>query len=149
MKIYVASSWRNMRQPAVVVALRAAGHEVYDFRHPAPGNDGFGWGQIDPNWRDWTSEQFRAALDHSIARRGFEFDMNALQAADATVLVMPCGRSAHLELGYAVGADQSTFALLAEGEPELMLSMVDHLCLDMPELLARLADHVELEDDVA
>ena len=34
MKIYVASSWRNERQPDVVQALRNAGHDVYDFRHP-------------------------------------------------------------------------------------------------------------------
>jgi len=31
-KIYVASSWRNAQQPAVVNALVAAGNEVYDFR---------------------------------------------------------------------------------------------------------------------
>lgn len=36
MNIYVASSWRCARQPAVVAALRAAGHEVYDFKNPAP-----------------------------------------------------------------------------------------------------------------
>ena len=35
-KIYVASSWRNREQPSVVKALREAGHEVYDFRNPAP-----------------------------------------------------------------------------------------------------------------
>ena len=38
MKIYVASSWRNAQQPAVVARLREAGHEVYDFRNPAPAN---------------------------------------------------------------------------------------------------------------
>jgi hypothetical protein len=43
MRIYVASSWRNeAKQQATVLALREAGHEVYDFRHPAPGNEGFG-----------------------------------------------------------------------------------------------------------
>jgi hypothetical protein len=41
MKLYVASSWRNARQPEVVARLREAGHEVYDFRNPAPGNTGF------------------------------------------------------------------------------------------------------------
>ena len=33
-KIYVASSWRNKYYANVVDRLRAAGHEVYDFRHP-------------------------------------------------------------------------------------------------------------------
>jgi hypothetical protein len=34
-KIYLASSWRNERQPELVRILREAGHEVYDFRNPA------------------------------------------------------------------------------------------------------------------
>ena len=34
-KIYLASSWRNERQPQAVQILRDAGHEVYDFRNPA------------------------------------------------------------------------------------------------------------------
>lgn len=33
-KIYVASSWRNKYFPEVVDALRAAGHQVYDFCKP-------------------------------------------------------------------------------------------------------------------
>lgn len=41
MKIYVASSWRNERQPEVVEHLRSFGYEVYDFRNPAPGDTGF------------------------------------------------------------------------------------------------------------
>lgn len=43
MNIYVASSWRNLLQPGIVVALRRCGHDVYDFRNPAPGNKGFAW----------------------------------------------------------------------------------------------------------
>lgn len=42
-RIYVASSWRNPIQPEVVRHLREAGHEVYDFRNPAPGQEGFSW----------------------------------------------------------------------------------------------------------
>jgi hypothetical protein len=47
MRIYVASSWRNTLQPSVVALLRQEGHSVYDFRHPAQGNDGFSWSRID------------------------------------------------------------------------------------------------------
>jgi len=46
MRVYVASSWRNEKQPAVVKALREAGHEVYDFRSPTPGNTGFSWRKV-------------------------------------------------------------------------------------------------------
>ena len=34
--IYVASSWRNTDYDGVIVLLKDAGYDVYDFRHPAP-----------------------------------------------------------------------------------------------------------------
>jgi len=95
MNIYVASSWRNDLQPSVVQRLRLEGHEVYDFKNPRPGDNGFRWSDIDPNWTSWTPEQFCAGLQHPIAEAGFRSDMDALRACDACVLVLPCGRSAH------------------------------------------------------
>lgn len=138
LSIYVASSWRNPQQPAVVAELVAAGYQVYDFRNPEPGNDGFRWTEIDPEWKSWSPEAFRLALDHPVAVDGFSLDMKALAACDVCVLVMPCGRSAHLELGYAVGAGKKTIVLLADGEPELMYRMVDFLCTSMDEVLQAL-----------
>jgi hypothetical protein len=35
--------WRNPLQAGVVAVLRAAGHEVYDFKNPHAGNHGFHW----------------------------------------------------------------------------------------------------------
>jgi hypothetical protein len=135
-KIYVASSWRNEEQPAVVAALRAEGYEVYDFHNPAPGEHGFAWSEIDPNWRDWTPLQFFEALSHPIAVRGFHLDMNALWDADATVLVMPCGNDAHLELGYAVGAGQKTVIYWPTPfTPELMASMAHAVCATLPAVV--------------
>src|ERR1700733_2892352 len=102
MKVYVASSWRNeSRQQATVAALRAAGHEVYDFRNPAPGDTGFGWSQCSTPEQRLDPRRFRdEVLAHPIARAAFKKDMDALRAADWTVLVLPCGRSAHLEIGW-------------------------------------------------
>lgn len=143
MKIYVASSWRNTHQPAVVQELRAAGHQVYDFRDPRDdGTGGFSWSSIDPDWKSWTPEAFRLALDHQSAERGFDLDMDALEWCDACVLVLPCGRSAHLELGHATGSGKMTIVLLADGEPELMYKMVDSLCLSVREVLDALELHV-------
>lgn len=114
MKIYLASSWRNERQPAVLAALRSAGHEVYDFRNPAPGDSGFGWREIDEHWIDWTPDEFIRALEHPIADHGFSLDMNALRWCEACVLLLPCGRSAHLELGWACGAGKKTVVIIEE-----------------------------------
>src|SRR4051794_23716790 len=107
LRIYVASSWRNTRQPEIVRLLREAGHDAYDFRQPSATQHGFAWSEVDGNWLAWTPKQFRQALSHPAARRGYELDMDALSKADVTVLVLPCGRSAHLELGFAVGAGQT------------------------------------------
>lgn len=136
MRIYVASSWRNERQPAVVAACKSAGHDVYDFRHPAPGQHGFSWSEIDPAWRAWSPEAFRDALVHPIAQRGFGLDMAALRACDACVLVLPCGRSAHLELGWAAGAGKRTLILCEQKEEaELMYLACDVICTSLEEVL--------------
>lgn len=136
MKVYVASSWRNEYQPDVVAALTGAGHDVYDFRHPAPGNEGFHWTSVQPAPSPWTGEMLREALIHPIAVEGFNADMDALRGCDACVLVLPCGRSAHMELGWAVGAKKFTVALmLGPDEPELMYRMLDQVCTTIEEVV--------------
>lgn len=121
MRIYVASSWKNTLQPAIVFVLRTAGHEVYDFKNPEPGNSGFSWGLIDGGWLNWTPQQYREALEHPIAKAGYECDMNALRKCDACVLVLPSGRSASWEFGWALGkGKQGAVVMLDKCEPELM-----------------------------
>lgn len=127
MKIYVASSWRNLIQPAIVLALRRCGHEVYDFRNP-PNNSGFGWEQVNPGWRRDAgangfvdAEPYRAMLAHPIAGAGFAADIGALRDCDAVVYVLPCGRSASWEFGYAMGQGKRGYVVwFGPHEPELM-----------------------------
>lgn len=52
----------------------------------------------------WSTDQYRAALEHPIAQAGFKSDFDAMQWADVCVLVLPCGRSAHSEAGWMKGA---------------------------------------------
>ncbi len=139
-KIYVASSWRNPLQSETVQALTTDAHKVYDFKNPRPGDNGFAWSEIDPNWQEWTAKQYVEALDHPLAKQGFASDFNAMKWADTFVLVLPCGRSAHLELGWAVGAGKQTLILTRDGEePELMAKMCDHICTSLDELRQVLA----------
>jgi hypothetical protein len=144
MKLYVASSWRNATQPTIVGALVRAGHEVYDFKNPNHGKGGFHWSDIDPQWRSWSPDDFRSYLEHPIAKAGFDSDFTAMKWADAGVLVMSCGRSAHLEAGYFVGAGKPLVVLLSDGEPELMYAMATHLCSTLDEVL-RFLHKTELE----
>jgi hypothetical protein len=141
MKVFVSSSWRNEQQPSIVRELTTAGHEVYDFRSPAPnGAAGFSWTDVDPDGLRSTPSGFREVLRDARVLEGFRRDMAALRGCDALVMVQPCGRSAALELGWAAGAGKATVVLLADGEPELMLKMADHFCLDVFEVLATLEE---------
>lgn len=122
-RIYVASSWRNELQPTIVRALRSAGHEVYDFRAPAPGVSGFSWSEIDPNWQSWTPAEYREALKHPIAKRGYGYDIAALRACTSCVLVLPSGRSASWEFGFAMARSDTycnSVVAFHKCEPELM-----------------------------
>ena len=126
--IYVASSWRNSYQPAVVNMLRQNGFSVYDFHNPGSGNHGFHWSDIDPSWEKWPVGDFIRGLEHPLARKGYNTDKAALDNCKVVVLVLPCGRSAHLEFGYAVGQSKPGFILLDGSEPELMYKMATELC---------------------
>jgi hypothetical protein len=141
LKLYVASSWRNPQQAAIVADLRLLGHLVYDFRHPHPGNDGFSWRSIDHDWQRWTPAEWRAALSHPIAKAGFAFDKFALEEAEACVLVLPCGRSAHLEAGYMAGQGKQVLTLALDPcEPELMALLGGppvNICCTLDELFER------------
>jgi len=126
MKIYVASSWRNPFQPEVVKKCRREGHEVYDFRNPKEGNHGFAWSDIDPNWENWTTPEYTQALLHPIAVEGFALDMKALEWANCCILVLPSGRSAHVEAGWVKGQGHDVYVYSPiDQEPELMYKMFD------------------------
>lgn len=143
MRIYVASSWRNTRQPIVVARLREAGHEVYDFRNPSPGQKGFSWSAVDENWQNWDTAGLVAGLAHPIARKGFKADMKALRACDACVLVAPAGPSTHLEMGFAVGAGKMSIVLLDDDkpqEPDLMYAMCGLITHSIPRVVQALAE---------
>jgi len=141
-RIYVASSWRNDFQPQVVEALRDAGHAVYDFKNPPHGLGGFAWSELDPNWESWTPDEFILQIEtNPIAAGGYLSDLRSMMWADTCVLVMPCGRSAHLELGWMAGAGKRTVILLSEGEePELMYLLADDIVTSVDELVETLMD---------
>ena len=135
-KIYVASSWRNKYYPEVVEALRAKGHEVYDFRNPPHGGNGFRWTDIDEKALEWSFDEYSEGLHHPKAERQFKADLEALEWADTCVLVLPSGRSAHTEAGWMAGAGRRVFVYIPEmQEPELMYKLFDGVADSMEDLL--------------
>ena len=136
-RIYVASSWRNDYQPTVVLMLKNAGHEVYDFRHPFHGDAGFSWCDIAKEWKGWTAREYRNALLQSpIVAQGFMSDLRAMQWTEVCLLVLPCGRSAHLEAGWFCGQGKRCIILTQDGEePELMALLATDICISMDEVI--------------
>jgi len=146
--IYVASSWRNASQPAVIKVLRGCGainlkvgapeFGVYDFKD----SEGFRWTDVDPTWDFENREpvdllRYAYMSIHPLAQKGYWRDMDALKKATAALLVLPCGRSAHLEFGYAVGQGKQTAIYYPEKEePDLMWKMADEFIHNASELVA-------------
>ena len=81
------------------------------------------------------------ALNHPKAIHAFHADTDALEWADTIIMILPCGDSSHLELGYGVGAGKKTGIYMPEGvkRPELMYKLVDHISVNMGHLLPWLA----------
>lgn len=135
--IYVASSWRNPFFPEVVQRLREPGFHVFDFRQAPDGTPGFCWQNIDPAYQEWTRSQYLEALRHPAAQAGFKADYQAMLAADFGVLVLPCGRSAHLEAGFFCQPGKQLIILLDEGPPvaELMYNMAALVTTSLDEVI--------------
>lgn len=135
-KIYVASSWRNAFYPDVVNRLREAGHEVYDFRNPPHGKGGFHWSDVDPDFQNWTVEQYCEGLKDPWSETQFASDLEAMEWADTCVLVLPCGRSAHTEAGWFAGRGCKTIAYIPEmQEAELMYKLFSAVTGSLDELV--------------
>jgi hypothetical protein len=137
-KIYVASSWRNQYQPEVVKLCTSLGHEVYDFRNPPGGDKGFGWEQINENWKQWTTSEYVQALNTPLAEEGFNSDFDGMKWADTCILVLPSGRSAHIEAGWMSGQGKDVIVYSPEVmEPELMYKVL-HGIIDSKSNLEKL-----------
>ena len=108
--VYVIGSLRNPCIPQVSKALRDAKHEVFDDWHAAGP-------EADDCWKRYEQERGRTyieALSGYAARHVFDFDKLHLDRCDTAVLVLPAGKSGHLELGYMLGKGKRGFVLLEE-----------------------------------
>ena len=156
-KIYLASSWRNEQYDGVLSLLELVGHKVYDFRRPKPVDEltgtgyaqwgppatGFSWDEVsaEAGPRPWTRPEYLIALATDTAQAGFKMDMDALNWCDTCVLLLPSGRSAHLEAGYAAGKGKDVFIYLNgdDSSDDLMYLMATSLALSMDGLLTQLS----------
>lgn len=149
-RIYLASSWRNGFHGETLEALRSWGHQVYNFKareaSPAGGPvaTAFSWAEIDPAWQAWKPHAYRELLTtHPRAASGFLGDMRGMEWADTCVMLLPCGRSAHLEAGHMKGRGKRLVIYFPNGdreEPDLMYLMADNIAIGTDDLRAALKE---------
>ena len=113
-KVYLVGSLRNPAIREAAKVLRDAGMEVFDDWH--------GCGpEADDHWKTYEKDRGRTyiqALGGKLAGHAFNFDKSNLDEADTVVLILPAGKSGHLELGYAAGRGKDTFIVLEPDRDE-------------------------------
>ena len=117
-QIYLIGSLRNEAVPTTGVYLRTLGFEVFDQWYSAGerADDAFyDYAKL----RGWS---YQEALDSYAAKHIFSFDKFHIDRSDIGVLVMPAGKSGHLELGYMIGCGKPGY-ILFDKEPERLDQM--------------------------
>jgi hypothetical protein len=111
--IYLIGSLRSLRVPLVAKALRAEGFDIFDDWY-TPGRD------TDDYWQEYEKARghtYKEALEGWHAKHVFAFDLFHLKRAAAGILLLPAGKSGHLELGWLLGQGKPGYILL-NGEPD-------------------------------
>jgi hypothetical protein len=111
--IYIIGSLRNPAIVSFANELQREGFEAFaDWFSAGP--------EADDILRDYSKARdrnYKQTLQSYAARHIFSFDKFHLDRCDAAVLVMPAGKSGHIELGYLIGKGKPGFILFDE-EPE-------------------------------
>lgn len=117
-KIYIASSWKNVVAVRNLAdLLRLHSHEVFDFTdstNRVAGIDKFVFSA--KQWAEWKGKnpetiEYIDFLSWEPARKAFKVDKAGLDWANTVVLLLPSGRSSHLEAGYGVGQGKELFII--------------------------------------
>jgi len=127
-KIYVASSWKNKRLCNIVAAeLRRAGHTVDCFCDGSTGRYVFHWTEFVDREEDLMNYDAIEFISDPRTIKAFEEDKKHLDWADTVLLILPSGRSAHLEAGYGKGQGKGLFIYgdFRKGEFDVMYRFAD------------------------
>lgn len=135
-KIYLIGSLRNPKVPELAEDLRALGYEVFDDWYAAGP-------EADDCLRDYYSYRgfsYKETLQSFAAQHIFKFDLHHLDRAEIGVLLMPAGKSGHLELGYLIGQGKPGYILLDEVPKRVdIMQNFATVCFEMEELSEELS----------
>jgi len=142
--IYLAGALKNKRIPEIGNLLRVRGYDVMD--------EWFTPGEFaDTNWQAYEKLRGRSyieALNGRSATNTYLFDRAYLDHCDIVIFVAPAGKSAMLELGYAIGFGKKTCLFLDGEDPErydVMPGLIDFVFKTEEALLDGVAKlHLEI-----
>jgi hypothetical protein len=130
-KIYLASSWKNQRMVlALADILEPRGFLVDAFcRKAGDRKVSFHWSEMVDDEIELQKYDAISFLDDGRVKAAFTEDKKWLDWADAVIMVMPCGRSSHLEGGYAKGQGKLLYLFgdFPKGELDVMYRFADGL----------------------
>lgn len=135
-RIYLIGSLRNENVPLTAARLREHGYEVFDDWYAA-GKEADDYLYAYEKSRGRTCAE---AIYGAAATNAFEFDKRNIDASDTGVLLMPAGKSGHLELGYMLGKGKRGYVVL-DKEPEridLMYGFADGVVMGVDALVEAL-----------
>ena len=145
--IYVVGSLRNPTIPEIGNALEAIGWEAFTDWHAAGP-------EADDYWQKHErarGRNYREALRGYHANHVFDFDYRHLNRSHAGLLVLPAGKSCHLELGYLRGQDKPVFALFQEepkdGRWDIMYRFCKQVFFSNTEMIEGLKHEYSLQTD--
>lgn len=139
LKIYTASSWKNQYYPLIVDKLIKEGYQVYDFRTAISTighKEAFDWVQVSKDWENWTTSEFIFHLHDALCVNAFNSDLKGMQESDICLLILPSGKSSHIEAGYMKGLGKKLFIFAPDNtRPELTYSLADNIFIKFQDLL--------------
>lgn len=112
--VYVIGALKNPQIPVVGDALRSWGYDAFDEWWCAS-EDADEWWQAYSKGRGITYSQ---AINSWHAKNVCDFDTFHLGRSHGAVLVMPAGKSGHMELGYINGNPNKVGFVLFDKEPD-------------------------------
>ena len=129
-KIYLASSWKNQRLVlALAPLIESWGFEVDAFCRATEKRYSFHWSELVDNEDALANYDAIEMLADSRTQRAFAEDKKWLDWADTVIMVLPCGKSSHMEAGYAKGQGKKLiiYGEFPKGEFDVMYGFADAL----------------------
>ena len=130
--VYIIGALKNEQIPIIAKELTNEGYKVFsDWHNPGP--------EADMHWQkheEFKGTSYKEALNGPHVETVFYYDMAYLDLCDIAILVLPAGKSGHLELGYVAGKGKKTFILL-DKEPDrydIMTKFATGVCNNLEEL---------------